>query len=104
MLEITKIEKFHIEDESAYDAFKKSRNRILKDLKRRMLRLKELKRPVKAGSEEKIITFDLFEIFKSKQSFLERMADKASALGLGGLLGMHADGEHSSSENLLEYF
>ena len=102
MLEITKIEKFHIEDESAYDALKKSRNRILKDLKRRMLRLKELKRPVKAGSEEKIITFDLFEIFKSKQSFLERMADKASSLGLGGLLGMHADGEHNSSENLLE--
>ena len=102
MLEITKIEKFHIEDESAYDALKKSRNRILKDLKRRMLRLKELKRPVKAGSEEKIITFDLFEIFKSKQSFLERMADKASSLGLGGLLGMHADGEHNSYANLLE--
>lgn len=102
MLEINKIEKLHIDDESAYDALKKSRNRILKDIKRRMLRLKELKRPVKAGSEEKIITFDLFEIIRSKQSFLERMTEKASSVGLGGLLGMHSDGKHTSSENLIQ--
>jgi hypothetical protein len=102
MQELNKIEKFHIDDESAYEALKKSRNRILKDVKRRLLKLKELRRPVKAGSEEKIINFDLFEIFKSKQSFFERMGDKVASLGLGGLLGMNSEDEHTYHENLTQ--
>ena len=102
MQELNKIEKFHIDDESAYETLKKSRKRILKDVKRRLLKLKELRRPVKAGSEEKIITFDLFEIFKSKQSFFERMGDKVASLGLGGLLGMNSEDEHTDHENLTQ--
>ena len=102
MREINKMEKFHFDDESAYEAQNNLRRRLLKDIKSRELQLKELKRPVKAGGEEKIITFDLFEIFKSKQSFMERMADKASSLGFGNLLGMNEDEKRTSFEKLTE--
>jgi hypothetical protein len=102
MREINKMEKFHFDDESAYEAQNNLRRRLLKDIKRRELHLKELKRPVKAGGEEKIITFDLFEIFKSKQSFMERMGDKANSLGFGSLFGMDEDDKRSSFEKLNE--
>lgn len=102
MREINKMEKFHFDDESAYEAQNNLRRRLLKDIKRRELHLKDLKRPVKAGGEEKIITFDLFEIFKSKQSFMERMADKANSLGFGSLLGMNEGEKHTSFEKLAE--
>jgi hypothetical protein len=102
MREINKMEKFHFDDESAYESQNNLRRRLLKDIKRRELHLKELKRPVKAGGEEKIITFDLFEIFKSKQSFMERMGDKANSLGFGSLFGMDEDDKRSSFEKLNE--
>ena len=102
MREINKMEKFHFDDESAYEAQNNLRRRLLKDIKSRELHLKELKRPVKAGGEEKIITFDLFEIFKSKQSFMERIADKASSLGFGSLLGMNENDKRNSFEKLTE--
>mgnify|MGYP000874930688 CR=1 FL=1 len=59
MLEISKMEKFHVDDESAYETNNNLRRRLLKDIKSREQHLKDLKRPVKAGGEEKIITFDL---------------------------------------------
>ena len=102
MLEISKMEKYHVDDESAYETNNNLRRRLLKDIKSRELHLKDLKRPVKAGGEEKIITFDLFEIFKSKQSFMERMADKASSLGFGSLLGMNQDEKRTSFEKLIQ--
>ena len=102
MLEISKMEKFHVDDESAYETNNNLRRRLLKDIKSREQHLKDLKRPVKAGGEEKIITFDLFEIFKSKQSFMERMADKASSLGFGSLLGMNQDEKRTSFEKLIQ--
>jgi len=102
MREISKMEKFHVDDESAYETHNNLRRRLLKDIKSRELHLKDLKRPVKAGGEEKIITFDLFEIFKSKQSFMERMADKASSLGFGSLLGMNHDEKRTSFEKLIQ--
>ena len=102
MREISKMEKFHVDDESAYETHNNLRRRLLKDIKSRELHLKDLKRPVKAGGEEKIITFDLFEIFKSKQSFMERMADKASSLGFGSLLGMNQDEKRTSFEKLIQ--
>ena len=51
--------------------------------------------------EEKIITFDLFEIFKSKQSFLHRMGDKAGSLGLGNFFGKNLETEKRFSFNKL---
>jgi hypothetical protein len=102
MLKIDKMEKFHFDDESAYEAQNNLRRSLLKDIKNRELNLKKLKRPVKAGGEEKIITFDLFEIFKSKRSFMERMTDKASSLGFGSLLGMNEDDKRTSFEKLTE--
>ncbi|MBC8258950.1 MAG: hypothetical protein H8E38_08035 [SAR324 cluster bacterium] len=94
---ISIIEKSHLEDEDEYQQLNNSRKRIIKDIKRHELRLKELKRPVKAGDEEKIITFDLFEIFKSKQSFLERMGDKAVSLGMGEFWGDHVETDERHS-------
>ena len=102
MAEISKIEKFHLDDESAYETQNNLRRRLLKDIKIRELKLKELRRPVKAGGEEKIMTFDLFEIFKSNQSFIDRMADKASSLGFGSFFGMGHDDNHTSFEKLIE--
>ena len=58
-------------------------------------------RPVKAGAEEKIISFDMFEIFKSKQSFMDRMGDKAGTMGLGKLWGKHMDTDKRFSFNKL---
>ena len=95
------MEKSHMDDEDEYQNLNNSRRRLLKDIKRRELRLKELKRPVKAGGEEKIITFDLFEIFKSKQSFLHRMGDKAGSMGLGNLFGKNIETEKRFSFNKL---
>ncbi len=101
MHEINKMEKSHMDDEDAYQNLNNSRRRLLKDIKRRELRLIELKRPVKAGGEEKIITFDLFEIFKSRQSFLHRMGDKAGSMGLGNLFGKNIETEKRFSFNKL---
>ena len=102
MLEISKIEKFHVDDESAYETQNNLRRRLLKDIKKRQINIKKLKQPVKAGGEEKIMTFDLFEIFKSKQSLMDRITDKASSLGLGSLLGMGEDEDRASFEKLIE--
>ena len=101
MREINKIEMSHLEDEDEYQNLNNSRRRLLKDIKRRELRMKELKRPVKAAGEEKIITFDLFEIFKSKQSFLHRMGDKAGSMGLVNLFGKNVETEKRFSFNKL---
>jgi len=101
MREINKFEKSHLEDEDEYQNLNNSRRRLLKDIDRRELRLKELKRPVKEAGEEKIITFDLFEIFKSKQSFLHRMGDKAGTMGLGNLFGKNVETEKRFSFNRL---
>ena len=101
MREINKIEKSHLEDEDEYQNLNNSRRRLLKDIDRREIRLKELKRPVKEAGEEKIITFDLFEIFKSKQSFLHRMGDKAGSMGLGNLFGKNVETEKRFSFNRL---
>ena len=101
MREINKMEKSHLDDEDEYQNLNNSRRRFLKDINRRELRLKELKRPVKAGGEEKIITFDLFEIFKSKQSFFHRMGDKAGSMGLGNLFGKSIETEKRFSFNKL---
>ena len=101
MREINKIEKSHLEDEDEYQNLNNSRRRLLKDIKRREIRIKELKRPVKEAGEEKIITFDLFEIFKSKQSFLHRMGDKAGSMGLGNLFGKNVETEKRFSFNKL---
>ena len=46
MEEISKIEKFHVDDESAYETQNNLRRRLLKDIKIRELKLKELRRPV----------------------------------------------------------
>ena len=101
MREINKIEKSHLEDEDEYQNLNNSRRRLLKDINRRELRLKELKRPVKDAGEEKIITFDLFEIFKSNQSFLHRMGDKAGSMGLASLFGKNVETEKRVSFNRL---
>tara|TARA_X000001036_G_scaffold392044_1_gene390673 strand:- start:15 stop:1586 length:1572 start_codon:yes stop_codon:yes gene_type:complete len=101
MREINKIEKSHLEDEDEYQNLNNSRRRLLKDINRRELRLKELKRPVKDAGEEKIITFDLFEIFKSNQSFLHRMGDKAGSMGLASLFGKNVETEKRFSFNRL---
>ena len=99
---INKMEKSHHDDEDEYQLQTNARKRFVKDIKNREVRLKELKRPVsKAAGEEKIITIDLFEIFKSNQSFMHRMGDKASSLGLGELWGKHIDSDDSFSFNKL---
>jgi len=99
---INKMEKSHHDDEDEYQLQTNARKRFVKDIKNRELRLKELKRPISKGTgEEKIITIDLFEIFKSNQSFMHRMGDKASSLGLGELWGKHIETDDSFSFNKL---
>ena len=99
---INKMEKSHFDDEDEYQLQTSARKRFLKDIKIRELRLKEMKRPVSKGSgEEKIITIDLFDIFKNKQSFMDRMSDKAGSLGLGDLWGKHVKTDDSFSFNKL---
>ena len=89
--DIQKMEKSHFDDEDEYQVLNNRSKRLLKDIKISELKIKKLKRPVKAGAEEKIISFDMFEIFKSKQSILDRIGDKASSIGLGKLWGKHMD-------------
>ena len=98
---IHKMEKSHFDDEDEYQVQNNTRKRLLKDIKIRELKIKELKRPVKAGAEEKIISFDMFEIFKSKQSFMDRMGDKVGSMGLGKLWGKHMDTDIRFSFNKL---
>jgi len=99
---INKMEKSHFDDEDEYQLQTSARKRFLKDIKIRELRLKELKRPISKGAgEEKIITIDLFEIFKTNQSFMHRMSDKAGSLGLGELWGKHIETDDSFSFNKL---
>jgi hypothetical protein len=95
------MEKSHFNDEDEYQVQNNARKRLLKDIKIRELKIKELKRPIKAGAEEKIISFDMFEIFKSKQSFMDRMGDKAGSMGLGKLWGKHMDTDERFSFNKL---
>jgi hypothetical protein len=99
---INKMEKSHFEDEDEYQLQISARKRFLKDIKIRELRLKEMKRPVSKGDgEEKIITIDLFDIFKNNQSFMDRMSDKAGSLGLADLWGKHVKTDDSFSFNKL---
>lgn len=99
---INKMEKSHFDDEDEYQLQTSARKRFLKDIKIRELRLKELKRPISKGAgEEKIITIDLFEIFKTNQSFMHRMSDKAGSLGLADLWGKHVKTDDSFSFNKL---
>ena len=99
---INKMEKSHFDDEDEYQLQTSARKRFIKDIKIRELRLKEMKRPIgKGGGEEKIITIDLFEIFKNNQSFMHRMGDKAGSLGLGELWGKHVNTDDSFSFNKL---
>ena len=99
---INKMEKSHFDNEDEYQLQTSARKRFLKDIKIRELRLKELKRPISKGAgEEKIITIDLFEIFKTNQSFMHRMSDKAGSLGLGELWGKHIETDDSFSFNKL---
>tara|TARA_Y100001970_G_C14231827_1_gene859127 strand:- start:531 stop:2075 length:1545 start_codon:yes stop_codon:yes gene_type:complete len=102
MSEIKKMEKSHFDDEDEYQLQNNKRRRLLKDIKIRELRIKEMKRPVKkSGGDEKIITFDLFEIFKSNQSFMDRIGDTAGTLGIGEFWGKHIQTDESNSFNKL---
>ena len=61
-----------------------------------------MKRPVKkSDGEQKIITFDLFDIFKSNQSFMDRIGDTAGSLGFGEFWGKHIQSDDSNSFNKL---
>ena len=75
---------------------------MLKDIKRLELSIRELKKPIKAGGEEKIITFDLYEIFNSRRSFMDKITDKASSLGFKGLLGKKENDDRASLKKLVE--
>lgn len=99
---INKMEKSHFDDEDEYQLQTSARKRFLKDIKIRELRLKEMKRPISKGAgEEKIITIDLFDIFKNNQSFMDKMGDKAGSLGLGEFWGKHVKTDDSFSFNKL---
>ena len=99
---INKMEKSHFDDEDEYQQQTNARKRFLKDIKRRELRLKEMKRPVSKGEgEEKIITIDLFEIFKNNQSFMHKMTDKVGSMGLGKFWEKHMETDDSFSFNKL---
>ena len=99
---IQKMEKSHYDDEDEYQVQNNARRRLLKDLRIRELRIKEMKRPIKnSEGEQKIITFDLFDIFKSNQSFMDRIGDKAGILGLGEFWGKHIHSDDSQSFNKL---
>ena len=102
MIVIQKMEKSHFEDEDEYQVQNNARRRLLKDVKIRESRIKEMKRPIKkGGGEEKIITFDLFDIFKSNQSFMDRIGDTAGSLGFGEFWGKHVQSDDSHSFNKL---
>ena len=61
-----------------------------------------MKRPIKKSEgEQKIITFDLFDIFKSNQSFMDRIGDTAGLLGLEEFWGKHIQSDDSQSFNKL---
>jgi len=102
MKEIGKFEKSHFDDEDEYQVQNNTRRRLIKDIKTRELRIKEMKRPVNKGSgEQKIITFDLFDIFKSNQSIMDRIGDTAGSFGLGEFWGKHVQTDDSQSFNKL---
>ena len=95
---INKLEKSHFDDEDEYQLQNNARRRLIKDIKIRELRIKDLKRPVNEGAgEDKIMTFDLYEIFKSNQSFIDRIGDTAGSLGFGEFWEKHMNVDDSHS-------
>ncbi len=73
------------EKEKRYQILLKQRKRLLGQIHRSEARLKELERPVNASDQQLLLTFDLFESFRSRQSFRDKLGDAFTGLGFGDL-------------------
>jgi predicted nuclease with TOPRIM domain len=98
---LTEIEVIEInnmeEQEKRYQMLLKQRKRILGQVQRHEARLKELERPVKASDEQLILSFDLFESFRSRQSFRDKLGDTFTGLGFGDLWKKSMGGDEQKS-------
>ena len=99
--EINKMEKGRYQEEDEYQALRSSQKRIQKDIDRRKNRLKSLEKPVKQSDQAVVIKFDLYETFKEKQSFMDRLGDKVADWGLDSLWEKHMNPDDRFSFNKL---
>jgi hypothetical protein len=72
-------------DEGPYQAARKARVRVLTNIQRVEDKIKELTKPINAADEGMLLKFDLFETFRSRQSFKDRLGDAAHSFGLGNI-------------------
>lgn len=82
--------------ENKYQAEVKKRKRLIKDMKRRTLKLKELTRTVDQEDEQNFYKWDLFETFKDKQSLTDKLGDTVADWGLNDFWKKHVGGETTS--------
>ena len=87
--EINKMEKGRYQEEEDYQTLLTNQKRIQNDIKKRESRLKTLEKPVKQSDQATVIKFDLYETFKEKQSFMDRLGDKVGDWGLDSLWEKH---------------
>jgi len=87
--EIEKMEKGRYQEEEEYQTLRSSQKRIQNDISKRKNRLKTLEKPVKQTDQAVVIKFDLYETFKEKQSFMDRLGDKVGDWGLDSLWEKH---------------
>jgi len=87
--EINKMEKGRYQEEEEYQTLLTNQKRIQNDIKKRESRLKTLEKPVKQSDQATVIKFDLYETFKEKQSFMDRLGDKVGDWGLDSLWEKH---------------
>jgi len=72
-------------DEGPYQSARKARARTLANVQRIEAKIKELTKPVNPADEWVLLKFDLFETFRDRQSFKDRLGDAATSFGLGNL-------------------
>ncbi len=60
----------------------RKRKKVIGDIKRDELKLKVLDKPIQKEDAQVFYKFDLFEVFKSKQSFMDRFGERVATWGI----------------------
>jgi len=101
---IKKMEASTDTSENKYQIAVKNRKRLIRDLKRRTLRLKDLNKIVnKEKDENKIYRWDLFETFKDHQDFMAKIGDAAAEWGFDHFWNMRLGAESTSFIALCDF-
>ena len=85
--------------EKKYLRLRKVRTRLVEDLKRKTLKLRELQRPVNAKSEISFRDFDLYHTMMEPQSFQRWMQSQVD--GIGSIFGGASKREPTAIERML---